>query len=124
VESGGDVASAAAARDAVDIGPRTVELFVDKLREGGIAVMTGPMGVVEVEEYSRGTREVMRSMVQYSDFSVIGGGHTIMAARRFGLISKVNHVSTGGRAFLQFMGGEELPGLRALVISRRKFWVH
>jgi len=122
MDADGNVVEASRARDAMDIGPRTLDEFTNRLSSGGVMVMTGPMGVVEVDKYSRGTREVMKSMVDHAEFSVIGGGHTIMSARKFGLIGRVSHVSTGGRAFLQFMSGEELPGLRALALSKSKFW--
>jgi phosphoglycerate kinase (EC 2.7.2.3) len=60
-------------------------------------------------------------MVNGTKFTIIGGGHTIMSARKLGYIDKISHVSTGGRAFLQFLVGEELPALQALIESKRRF---
>jgi phosphoglycerate kinase len=111
------------AQSNLDIGPSTIELFSKHLAVADVAIMTGPMGLVEDERFSRGTREVMKSMVDNAEFTVIGGGHTIMSARRFGLISKIGHISTGGRAFIQFLADPYLPGIRALELSKAKFWV-
>ena len=123
VQSDGKVVDPSNAQSMLDIGPRTIELFSKYLETADIAIMTGPLGLVEVEEFANGTREVMRAMVDNAQFTVIGGGHTIMSARRFGLIGRISHVSTGGRAFLQFLADPYLPGIRALEISRSRFWV-
>jgi len=123
VQSNDDIADPMKAQSNVDIGPATIELFNKHLASADIAIMTGPLGLVEVEKYAVGTREVMRSMVNNAQFTIIGGGHTIMSARKFGLIDRISHVSTGGRAFIQFLADPNLPGIRALEISRSRFWV-
>ncbi len=123
VQSDGEVAEPAVAQSSLDIGPATIELFNSHLTSAEIAIMTGPMGLVENDKYSRGTMEVMKSMVDNAQFTVIGGGHTIMSARKFGLINRISHISTGGRAFIQFLADPYLPGIKALEISRSRFWV-
>ncbi|MCG2863359.1 MAG: phosphoglycerate kinase [Vulcanisaeta sp.] len=123
VQLGGDVADPIKAESNADIGPATVDLFSKYIALADIAIMTGPLGLVEIDRYAVGTREVMRSMVENAEFTIIGGGHTIMSAKRFGLINRISHVSTGGRAFIQFLADPNLPGIKALEISKSRFWV-
>ncbi|WP_054844135.1 phosphoglycerate kinase [Vulcanisaeta souniana] len=123
VQSDDKVVEPGNAQSMLDVGPATIELFNKHIMSADVAIMTGPLGLVEVEKYSRGTREVLRSMVDNAQFTVIGGGHTIMSARKFGLINRISHVSTGGRAFIQFLADPYLPGIKALELSRSRFWV-
>ncbi|WP_069806796.1 phosphoglycerate kinase [Vulcanisaeta thermophila] len=124
VQSDGScVEPARASMPIYDIGPATIDLFNKYISHTDIAIMTGPMGLVENEKFAIGTREVMRGMVENAEFTVIGGGHTIMSARKFGFFGKISHVSTGGRAFIQFLADPYLPGIKALEESRRRFWV-
>ncbi len=123
VQSDDKVVEPGNAQSMLDIGPATIEIFNKHLMSADVAIMTGPLGLVEMERYSRGTREVFRSMVDNAQFTVIGGGHTIMSARKFGLINRISHVSTGGRAFIQFLADPHLPGIKALELSRSRFWV-
>ncbi len=108
--------------DICSIGPATIDLYVREIEKSNVVIMTGPISKIEDEKFVRGTYEVMKAMTEYAEYSVIGGAHTIMAAKRFGLIDKISHVSTGGRAFLQFLSNPELPGIRALELSKVKFW--
>ncbi len=105
----------------VDIGPRTIDLYRDIVKQYQTAIMTGPVGWVENDEFVHGTLELLNTMIRYCKFTAIGGGHTVMIARKKDLLAKISHVSTGGRAFLYSLAGEELPGIFALVESRRKF---
>lgn len=114
VQSDGKVIEPSNAQSMLDIGPETIELFNKHLITADIAIMTGPLGLVEVNQFAVGTREVMKAMVYNAQFTVIGGGHTIMSARKFGLIDRISHVSTGGRAFIQFLADPYLPGIKAL----------
>lgn len=123
VQLSGDVVDPIKAESNADIGPATVDLFSKHIALADIAIMTGPLGLVEIDRYAVGTREVMRSMVENAEFTIIGGGHTIMSAKRFGLINRISHVSTGGRAFIQFLADPNLPGIKALEISKSRFWV-
>ena len=105
----------------VDIGPRTLDLYREIVGQYENVIMTGPVGWVEKEEFAKGTLELLNTMISKCKFTAIGGGHTVMIARRMGLLDKLSHVSTGGRAFLYSLVGEELPGLVALVKSKEKF---
>ncbi|MFP3044218.1 MAG: phosphoglycerate kinase [Thermocladium sp.] len=105
----------------MDIGPATIDAYSTEIRGAEVSVLTGPMGVTEKQLFAKGTEAILRSMVNGTKFTIIGGGHTIMSARKLGYIDKISHVSTGGRAFLQFLVGEELPALQALIESKRRF---
>ncbi len=110
----------------VDIGPATVELYGQILlgQHDDVAMprtvfWNGPMGVFEMEPFSRGTIDVARVLAQSSALSVVGGGDSAAAVRRAGVAEMVGHVSTGGGAALAYLGGEVLPGLAALRGGRR-----
>ncbi len=105
----------------VDIGPRTLSFYKEIIANYENVIMTGPVGHIEREEYSKGTRELLITMISKCKFTAIGGGHTVMIARKLDLLEKLSHVSTGGRAFLYTLAGEELPGLVALAKSRERF---
>ncbi len=105
----------------VDIGPRTLDLYREIVGQYENVIMTGPVGWVEKDEFAKGTLELLNAMISKCKFTAIGGGHTVMIARKMGLLDKLSHVSTGGRAFLYSLVGEELPGLIALVKSKEKF---
>lgn len=102
-----------------DIGDKAVGEFTDMIRNYEVVIITGPMGKIEDPLFSEGTLQILKAAA--SRKGIIGGGHTIMAAERAGVIDKLYHVSTGGRAFLMAFS-EELPALRALIISAQKFW--
>jgi len=105
----------------VDIGPRTLDLYKEIVGNYENVIMTGPVGHIEKEEYTKGTVELLTTMISKCKFTAIGGGHTVMIARKLNLLDKLSHVSTGGRAFLYSLAGEELPGLVALAKSRERF---
>jgi phosphoglycerate kinase len=97
-----------------DIGPKTIEIFKEKIKAAKTVFWNGPFGKIEEEEFSRGTQEIANAIIESKAFSVVGGGETVEFLSRLDLISKFNHVSTGGGAMLSFLAGEELPGLEAL----------
>lgn len=105
----------------MDLGDSTIVKFKELIKNYEVSIMTGPLGFIEKDEFTKGTLEIMNAMIQHTKFSVIGGGHTVIVARKYGLISKLSHVSTGGRAFLYSIAGEKLPGLEALIFSSEKF---
>jgi len=105
-----------------DIGGGTERLFLDYMRSAKAIIFSGPLGYIEDERFSRGTMNLMRYAVEMGKYVVIGGGHTVAVARRMGIMGRIGHVSTGGRAFIQALGGEEMPALQALLISSKKFW--
>lgn len=99
---------------AVDIGPKTIALFKDKLKNAKTIVWNGPLGIFEMDAFSRGTREIAQFISGLKATSIIGGGDTAAAISKFKLESKMTHISTGGGASLEFMEGKTLPGIAAL----------
>ena len=98
----------------VDIGPRTRERFARVLEAARTVFWNGPMGVFEVDEFAAGTLAVAQALAASSGFTVVGGGESVMAVRRAGVVDEIDHVSTGGGASLEFLTGNELPALVAL----------
>lgn len=97
-----------------DIGPLSIKLFNELISETKMVVWNGPMGMFEDDNYLNGTREVANSVIESGAYSVVGGGDTIAALNKLGLIGKISFVSTGGGAMLEFLAGKKLPGLEAL----------
>jgi phosphoglycerate kinase len=98
----------------VDIGTRARASYREALAEARTVFWNGPMGVFEVEAFAAGTLAVARALADSSAFSVVGGGESVMAVRAAGLIDRIDHVSTGGGASLEFITGDELPAVTAL----------
>ena len=97
-----------------DIGPKTINIFKEKITKAKTIFWNGPLGLVEKEEFSRGTEELLKAISESKAFSVVGGGDTTKVVFRLGLTDKFNHVSTGGGAMLAYLAGEKLPGIEAL----------
>lgn len=102
----------------MDIGPATAARFVEEIGRAATVLWNGPVGRFEVEAFSRGSRRVAEALAASSAVSIVGGGDTGAAVNRFGLGSKMTHVSTGGGASLEFLSGIELPGVVALDDAR------
>lgn len=101
----------------LDIGPKSIELFKDKIKNAKTIVWNGPMGVFEFDNFSKGTFAVAESLAEATAdgaTTVIGGGDSASAISKAKLQDKVSHVSTGGGASLEFLEGKELPGVAAL----------
>ena len=101
----------------LDVGPRTVKRFGAVIESANTIFWNGPMGVFEMEAFSKGTRAMARAIAQATDNgarSVVGGGDSVSALAQADLTHKITHVSTGGGASLEFMGGKSLPGVDAL----------
>ena len=94
-----------------DIGKETSRRYVDAIRKAKTVFWNGPMGVFEVDDFAAGTRAVAAAIAKGDCYSVIGGGDSAAAIRKFGYDEEVSHISTGGGASLEFLEGEELPGL-------------
>jgi phosphoglycerate kinase len=99
---------------AVDIGPKTIKLFEDKLKSAKTIVWNGPLGIFEMDAFSIGTKEVANFIAAMKCTSIIGGGDTAAAIAKFKLEDKMTHISTGGGASLEYLEGKVLPGVAAL----------
>ncbi|WP_243290356.1 phosphoglycerate kinase [Bacillus sp. FJAT-47783] len=101
---------------ALDIGPKTSETYKDVIHNSKLVVWNGPMGVFELEAFAGGTKAVAESLATAENtYTVIGGGDSAAAVEKFGLADKMDHISTGGGASLEFMEGKALPGVEALL---------
>jgi 3-phosphoglycerate kinase len=99
---------------AVDIGPKSIKLFEDKLSSAKTIVWNGPVGIFEMDAFSKGTQEIAKFISTLKATTIIGGGDTAAAVAKFKLEDKMTHVSTGGGASLEFLEGKQLPGVAAL----------
>jgi phosphoglycerate kinase len=100
---------------ALDIGPKTVKLFEDKLKGSKTVIWNGPLGVFEMDKFAKGTSDIAKFLAELKDCStIIGGGDTAAAMKKFKLENKMTHISTGGGASLEYLEGTGLPGIDAL----------
>ena len=97
-----------------DIGPDTIALYKKTLKDAKTIVWSGPIGAFEFEKFAEGTNEIALFLSGLNARVIIGGGDSAAAIKKLGLEDKVNYISTGGGAFLQFLSGKELPAIKAL----------
>ncbi|MGQ9844857.1 MAG: phosphoglycerate kinase [Caldisericia bacterium] len=99
----------------VDIGPKTIDMFIEEIMDAKTIFWSGPLGIYEMEKYSIGTRMIAEALCKNPNIKVVGGGDTISALNKFGFNKCVTHISTGGGALLEFLEGKELPGIKVLL---------
>lgn len=98
----------------LDIGPKTIETFEKYLKDAGIVVWNGPLGVYEFTNYQNGTKELLKYLVDNNIKVILGGGDIVAAAATLGYKDKVYHASTGGGATLEYLEGKKLPGIEII----------
>ena len=101
--------------EGLDIGPETVKLYCDAVKDAGTVIWNGPMGVFEFPAFAKGTEAVAEALSKTSAITIIGGGDSAAAVQQLGYADKMTHISTGGGASLEFMEGKELPGVACLL---------
>lgn len=98
----------------LDIGPETIKLFKKIIADAETVVWNGPVGVFEMDNFAEGTKAVANALAESDCVSIIGGGDSAAAVKKFGLEGKMTHISTGGGASLEFLEGKELPGIAVI----------
>ncbi|HEY3092526.1 MAG TPA: phosphoglycerate kinase [Vicinamibacterales bacterium] len=101
-------------RMGLDIGPRTAKAYADALRDARTIVWNGPMGVFEIDAFAQGTIAVAQAVANANGTTIVGGGDSIAAVKKAGVTDRITHISTGGGASLEFLGGRTLPGVAVL----------
>jgi phosphoglycerate kinase len=110
-----DVADPAIAdRMGLDIGPKTVAAYAAALRDARTVVWNGPMGVFEIDDFAKGTMGVASAVATVTGTTIVGGGDSIAAIKKAGVSDRITHISTGGGASLELLGGRTLPGVAVL----------
>jgi len=98
----------------LDIGPDTIDIFSNIISQAKTVVWSGPMGLFEVDKFSAGSKEIAQIVAKSRAFKVVGGGDSINLLGKLNLLDKIDHVSTGGGAMLNFLAGEKMPGIEAI----------
>ena len=101
-------------RMGLDIGPKTIDVYRSVIAGARTVIWNGPMGVFEIDAFAQGTIAVAKAVAAVKGTTVIGGGDSIAAVAKAGVTDKITHISTGGGASLEFLGGRSLPGVAAL----------
>jgi phosphoglycerate kinase len=113
----GSVTATPADQMGLDIGPKTIAAYAAEIGKAKTMVWNGPMGVFEMPAFAKGTLEVAKAVAAATvsgATSIVGGGDSVAAVHQSGVAHKISHISTGGGASLEFLGGRKLPGVEAL----------
>ena len=98
----------------LDIGPKTINLYGEIIKESSTLIWNGPVGVFEIDQFSSGTEGIAQAISQSDGYSIAGGGDTVSAIEKFGVTDGISYISTGGGAFLEFLCDKTLPSIEAL----------
>lgn len=98
----------------LDIGPETAARFAEILKQAGTILWNGPVGVFEYDAFEQGTKALAKAIAASKAFSIAGGGDTLAAIDKYGVVDKISYISTGGGAFLEFLEGKKLPAVEIL----------
>ncbi len=110
-----DIKQIPATWEGVDVGPKSIEIIKLALKTANTIFWNGPLGVFEMPNFAKGTNAIAQTLADSSAVTIIGGGDSVAAVEQAGLADKINHISTGGGASLEFLEGKELPGITALL---------
>ena len=100
--------------EGLDIGPKTIKLYSEKIKSAKLVIWNGPMGVFELAPFAVGTDAIAEAIIGSGAISIIGGGDSVSAIHKSGKADKITHISTGGGASLELLEGRKMPGIDVL----------